>query len=38
MNRVNASAASLFWVVLNTTMSSPPTTDVLPPGPAGMGA
>ena len=38
MNRVKASAASLFWVSLKTTMSSPPTTEALPPGPAGTGA
>ena len=38
MKRVNASDASLASVSLNTTMSSPPTTDWLPPGPAGTGA
>ena len=35
MNRVNSAAAALFFEDFVITMSSPPTTLTLPPGPAG---
>ena len=35
MNRMNDNAAALFFDCCVRTMSSPPTTLTLPPGPAG---
>jgi hypothetical protein len=35
MKRMKASAASLLGLLSNSTISSPPTTEMLPPGPAG---